>query len=79
MLNAHNDFRVWKDIEFTPILLRMLLVSFITSQPSFHPGTIHLLDIDPSVTTGTTDAKAPIGTKVRGAKQNAHKFHLKSP
>jgi hypothetical protein len=40
----------------------MPLGSFVTSQPIRQPGTIHLFDIDPSVRTGTVDAKTPIGT-----------------
>jgi len=37
--------------------------SFVTNQPSLHPGTIHLLDKDPRVITGTVEPKTPIGTK----------------
>jgi hypothetical protein len=37
--------------------------SFVTNQPSLHPGTIHLLDKEPRVRTGTIDPKTPIGTK----------------
>lgn len=46
----------------TPDSLSMLLGSLVTIQPSLHPGTIHLLDIDPNVTTGTIDPNSPIGT-----------------
>ena len=40
----------------------MPLGSLVTNQPSRHPGTIHLFDRDPSVRTGTSDPKTPIGT-----------------
>jgi len=35
----------------------------MTSHPSRQPGTIHLFDMDPSVTTGVIDPKTPIGVK----------------
>jgi len=37
--------------------------SFVTNQPSLHPGTIHLLESEPRVRTGTVEPKTPIGTK----------------
>lgn len=49
--------------EITPCFLRMPLGSFVTSQPSRQPGTIHLFDIEPSVITGAIDPKTPIGMK----------------
>lgn len=49
--------------EITPWFLRMPFVSLVISQPSLQPGTIHLFDIDPTVTIGAIDPKIPIGTK----------------
>lgn len=51
-----------RDEESTPCFIRMPSGSLVTSQPSLQPGTIHLFDIDPTVTTGTMDAKNPMGT-----------------
>lgn len=48
--------------EITPNFRRMPLGSVVTSQPSLQPGTTHLFDIDPRVTTGTIDPNAPMGT-----------------
>lgn len=58
MTNMHGE----RERESTPCFSRMPLGSFVTSQPSRQPGTIHLFEIDPTVTTGTIDPNTPIGT-----------------
>lgn len=50
------------NIYFTLVSCRVLLGSHIATQPSRHPGTIHLFDSDPMVNIGTMCPKQPIGT-----------------
>lgn len=45
----------------TPDFLRTPLGSEATIQPRRQPGISHLFDMDPTVSTGVTDPKIPIG------------------
>lgn len=67
MLQYIFYFRLLKLIcqkeEKTLGLFKMLSGSVVTNQPRRQPGTSHLFDIEPRVSTGATDPKTPMGTK----------------
>jgi hypothetical protein len=38
--------------------------SLVTIHPSRHPGTTHLLEMEPNVSTGATEPNTPMGTNL---------------
>ena len=52
-----------KYIDRTLVVLKTPSRSCSASQPVRHPGTVHPLEMDPRVTTGTIDENFAMGTK----------------